>query len=65
MINCAMPSSWCRKGKLNRMLLLLAVVLLLGALVGAWAQAREDAEAEMSDEDFDHNEGEETYDEDL
>jgi len=47
------------------MLLLLAVVLLLGALVGAWAQAREDAEAEMSDEDFDHNEGEETYDEDL
>lgn len=38
------------------MLSLLAAVLLVGALVGAWAQAREEAEAEMADEDFDHNE---------
>jgi len=47
------------------MLSLLAVVLLLGALVGVWAQAREEAEAEMANDDFDHDEGEETYDEDL
>ena len=47
------------------MLSLLATILLLGALVGAWAQAREDAETEMADDDFDHNEGEETYDEDI
>ncbi|MCW5692290.1 MAG: hypothetical protein KIT48_07995 [Pseudolabrys sp.] len=47
------------------MLSLLTAVLLVGALVGVWAQAREEAEAEMADEEWDHNGGGETDDEDI
>lgn len=47
------------------MFYLILVVVLAGVVLTGLMQAREEAEAEMSDQDFEHNEGEETYDEDL
>jgi len=47
------------------MFYLILAVVLAGVVFTGLMQAREETEAEMAGEDFDHNEGEEAYDEDL
>lgn len=47
------------------MIYVILAVALAGALFTAHMQNLEETAAETADEDFDHNEGEETHDEDL
>jgi len=47
------------------MFYLILAVVLAGVVFTGLMQAREEAEAEMADEDFDHNEGGVTHDEDI